>query len=344
MPGQPAGIEPIRRVAIAGTGAWGTTLAILFADRGAETTLLTRSQEEAGALCSRRENARFLPGVHLPRSLTIISDVTASIDGADLVVFAVPAQRLRENIERLAMRLPAKAILLCAAKGIEVTSGLRMSEVIAELLGTERGRSLSLSGPNLSGEIVRGLPAASVIAGPPDLLGAALKVQLWLSSERLRLYTSSDQAGVEIGGAMKNVIAIACGICDGLGYGHNARAGLITRGLAEMTRLAVAAGGRAETLAGLTGLGDLVATVASSSSRNYSLGLALGRGETLEAIRGGSVHIAEGVPTAEAAIRLAARLGVELPVTEQLREVFTVRRSPRQAAAALMARAPSIES
>lgn len=326
-----------------GTGAWGTTLAILFAGRGAGTTLLARSPAEAGALNSSRENVRFLPGVALPPSLTVSADITASLDGANLVVLAVPAQRLRENVRLLASQLPTRTVLLSAAKGIEIPTGMRMSEVIADLLGAERGRTLTLSGPNLSGEIVRGLPAASVIAGPGELLPAAQSVQQLLSSERLRLYTSADQPGVELGGAMKNVVAIACGICDGLGYGHNARAGLITRGLAEMTRLAVASGGRAETLAGLAGLGDLVATVASSSSRNYSLGVALGRGETLAAISGGTAHVAEGVPTTAAAMGLAARLGVALPVTEQLREVFTGRRSPRDAARALMARAPNIE-
>lgn len=327
------------RVAIIGSGAWGTVLAALFVQAGAEAVLLCRGAAEANELDARRENRRFLPGVPLPPALCFACDPARALSGVGLVVLAVPAQRLRENLGWVGPALDPRADLLCASKGIELASGLRMSEVIRIAPGERAGACLTLSGPNLSGEIVRGLPAASVVAGPPDQVAAARRVQQRLSSERFRVYTSTDQVGVEIGGALKNVIAIACGICDGLGYGHNARAGLMTRGLAEMTRLARACGGRTRTLAGLAGLGDLVATVASTSSRNYALGLALGRGEPLAAITAASVHVAEGVQTAQAALTLAARLGVELPVTAQLAAVLSGACTPAEGARALMRRA-----
>ncbi|HEY7295623.1 MAG TPA: NAD(P)H-dependent glycerol-3-phosphate dehydrogenase [Dehalococcoidia bacterium] len=327
------------RVAVVGTGAWGTVLATLLVQAGATTTLLCRDEAEAGELRSRRENRRFLPGVRLPEALCFDGDPAEALQGAGLVVLAVPAQRLRENLRWIGAALDPSADLLCASKGIELHSGLRMSEVIRQALGERAGASLTLSGPNLSSEIVRGLPAASVVAGPPEQAAAARAVQQRFSSERFRLYTSSDQAGVEIGGALKNVIAIACGICDGLGYGHNARAGLMTRGLAEITRLARACGGRTRTVAGLAGMGDLVATVASTASRNYALGLALGRGKQLAEITAGSVHVAEGVPSTSAALALAARLGIELPVTAQLAAVLSGECTPEQGARALMRRA-----
>jgi len=334
---------PHDRVAVVGTGAWGTVLATMLTRAGAETALLCRDADEARQLRKGRENRRYLPGVPLPATLCCASEPAKALSRAGLVVLAVPAQRLRENLRWIGAALDPRTDLLCASKGIELESGLRMAEVIRDALGERPGACLTLSGPNLSGEIVRGLPAAAVVAGPPEQATAAHAVQRRLSSERFRIYTSSDQVGVEIGGAMKNVIAIACGICDGLGYGHNARASLMTRGLAEMTRLARACGGRTRTLAGLAGLGDLVATVASTASRNYALGLALGRGEQLTAITAGSVHIAEGVPTADAALTLAARLGVELPVTAQLAAVLSGGCTPEQGARALMGRALSTE-
>jgi len=329
-------------VVVVGTGAWGTLLAILFARAGLTTTLLARTEAEAQELRRAGENRRFLPGVMLPSAVHVTAERCTLRDAA-LVVLAVPAQRMRENLRALAPDLPPAAALLSAAKGIELESGLRMSQVIAAELGPRSGPVLALSGPNLSGEIARGLPAATVIAAGHGGLTAARAVQRLLSSERLRVYTSSDLIGVELGGAMKNVIAIACGICDGLGYGHNARAGLLTRGLAEMTRLAVAAGGRARTLAGLAGLGDLVATVASASSRNYALGLALGRGTPLAEAEARLGHIAEGVATTRAALTLARTLGVELPITEQLAAVLAGSCSPAEGARALMVRAPARE-
>jgi glycerol-3-phosphate dehydrogenase (NAD(P)+) len=329
-------------VVVVGTGAWGTLLAILFARAGLATTLLARTEAEARELRGAGENRRFLPGVPLPQEVRLSGD-RCLLGETALVVLAVPAQRMRENLLALAPHLPPEAVLLSAAKGIELESGLRMSQVIAATLGERPGPVLALSGPNLSGEIARGLPAATVIAAARGGMAAARAVQLRLSSGRLRVYTSSDLVGVELGGAMKNVIAIACGICDGLGYGHNARAGLITRGLAEMTRLAVAAGGRARTLAGLAGLGDLVATVASAASRNYTLGLALGRGEPLAAIEARLGHVAEGVATTRAALTLAQRLGVELPITEQLAAVLAGQCTPAEGARALMLRAPGRE-
>ncbi len=329
----------IRRVGVVGTGAWGTVLACLCAGHCAETALYARGAEEAAQLAKERQNSRFLPGVRLPDSLNVTADPRAALGGADLVVLATPSQRLRENLQRLDSAFPRDATLLCASKGIEIGTGLRMSQVIADALGPDCGAVLTLSGPNLSGEIAAGLPAATVVAGPPEHVDRAVAVQALLSDQQFRVYTSDDQPGVELGGALKNVIAIACGVCDGLGYGHNARAGLITRGLAEMTRLAVACGGKAATLSGLAGLGDLLATVASAASRNYSLGVALGSGATLAEARAATVHIAEGVPTAHAALDLGRRLGVELPITERLCALLDGSATPVEGARALMHRA-----
>lgn len=336
-------MRQIRRVGVVGTGAWGTVLACLFAGRCAETVLFARSEAEAAQLDKQRENARLLPGVRLPDALAVTADAREALGSADLVVLATPSQRLRENLQRLAAVLPSDVTLLCASKGIEIDSGLRMSQVIADTLGPDRAAVLTLSGPNLSGEIAAGLPAATVVAGPAEHADRVAAVRALLSNEQLRVYTSDDQPGVELGGALKNVIAIACGVCDGLGYGHNARAGLITRGLAEMTRLAVACGGRPATLAGLAGLGDLLTTVASAASRNYSLGLALGSGSTLLEARAATVHIAEGVPTAHAALDLARRLGVELPITERLCALIDGSATPVDGARALMQRALGAE-
>ncbi|HLZ72720.1 MAG TPA: NAD(P)H-dependent glycerol-3-phosphate dehydrogenase [Dehalococcoidia bacterium] len=327
------------KVCVVGTGAFGTVLGLLIAERGARTVLLCRDPDEAKRLRAERENRRFLPDVPLPQDMAFTADPAEAIDGARLVILAPPAQRLRENLAWIGPALPAATGLLCASKGIEVRSGLRMSEVIREALGPRPGVVLTLSGPNLSGEIAGHLPAAAVVAGPPEAEAGIVRVQEVLSSDRFRTYGSHDQIGVELGGALKNVIAIACGIGDGLGFGHNARAALLTRGLAEITRLVVACGGDARTMSGLAGVGDLMTTVASSASRNYSLGVALGRGERLADYAARSVHIAEGVPTTRAAVALGERLGVELPIAQQLRAVLDEECTPLAGATALMRRA-----
>lgn len=330
-------------IVVLGSGAWGTLLAALLSQRGVETALLTRMAREAWAIEEAGENARFLPGVALPDSLHVTADAGRVLPRAALIVLATPVQRLRANLRGRAALLPTAATLLSAGKGIELETGLRPSQIVGDVLGERGGALLAISGPNLSGEIARGLPAATVIAGERRHGREAAAVQALLASERLRVYTSNDLIGVELGGALKNVIAVACGICDGLGYGHNARAGLITRGLAEMTRLAVAAGGRTATLAGLAGLGDLVATVSSAGSRNYTLGVALGCGESVGDVQGRLGHVAEGVATARAALVLATRLSVELPICTQLVAVLDGHCSPAAGAAALMARAPGGE-
>ena len=242
---------------------------------------MARQEEEAEAIAAARENCRYLPGVTLPASLRVTAAFERALAQAALVIVAVPVQRLRQNVERYGAAFAPDATVLCASKGLELRSGLTPSQVIAAALGERHAVLLTLSGPNLSAEIAAGLPAAAVVAGPPAAAGQASAVQRLFPADSLRLYTSDDQAGVELAGALKNVIAIACGIGDGLAYGHNARAALVTRGLAEMTRLTVAAGGRAGTVAGLAGLGDLMTTISGTSSRNYSLGLALGRGAAL---------------------------------------------------------------
>lgn len=333
----------ITNVCVLGTGAWGTVLALICVRRGLRTTLLCRSAEEAARLRADRENRRFLPDVPLPEPLLFSADAAQALARAELLVLAPPAQRLRENLGRLAPVLPRQTILLVASKGIELDSGLRMSEVVAQTLGGRRNACLTLSGPNLSGEIARGLPASSVVAGTPAHADEVRRVQAALSYERFRLYSSADQIGVEIGGAMKNPIAIACGVGDGLDHGHNARAGLITRGLVEVQRLARACGGRARTISGLAGLGDLITTAASPASRNYALGYALGQGQTLAEYTATALHIAEGVPTTHAALALAKRHNVELRITGGLSAVLNGDLTPQEWATMLISRLPGEE-
>lgn len=324
-------------IAILGAGSWGTALAWLLGGKGLRVRLWCRDPERAAAIASTRVNSRYLPELRLPDPVEPTAELDAAVRGAGLVVIAVPAQVVRATLEAARSALPPAAPLVLAAKGLEQGTGLRLSQVAAEVLGEAiRVRLAVLSGPNLSGEIVRGIPTASVVAAPRRAL--ACRVQETFGTPFFRIYANRDLAGVEFGGALKNPIAIAAGISDGLGFGANTRASLLTRGLAEMTRLGVAAGARRATFGGLSGLGDLVATAHSPLSRNYRLGVALGRGAPLEAALASLGQVAEGVATTEAACRLAARLGVEVPIMAELRRVLFEGRLVAEAVAALMAR------
>jgi glycerol-3-phosphate dehydrogenase (NAD(P)+) len=322
------------RVTVIGTTSWGTTLAALLA-RGAEVSLLARSAAEADAINAARENIRHRPGLKLPANLTATVDAEA-LATANVVVLAVPSASLRANLERLAPAISPTASVLSATKGIEPESCLRMSEVI-ESFGIEAQRVLVLSGPNFAGEIAAGLPAATVVAGRDE--ARAREAQGLLNGPTFRVYTSDDLVGVEMSGAIKNVVAIACGLSDGLGYGENAKAALITRGLAEITRLGVAAGAQPLTFLGLAGMGDLVLTCEGNLSRNRRLGLALARemslDESLESIEG----VVEGVVTARAVPQLARRIGVEMPICESLHAVLFEGKTAVEAGRELMARA-----
>jgi glycerol-3-phosphate dehydrogenase (NAD(P)+) len=324
------------QVAVLGAGSWGTTLAWLLAEKGISTCLWARDPAQVRTMRRTRENPPYLPGVPLPERVAPESDLGRAIAGADLLLVAVPSQAVATLLETLA-GMDARAPLLCASKGLERDTGRRMSQVIAAAAdGRWRDRFALLSGPNLAGEVVRRLPTATVIASPdPDL---ARRCQALLATDFLRVYTNPDVTGVELGGALKNIIAIGAGISDGLGYGDNSKAAFITRGLAEMVRLAVAGGARPETLYGISGLGDLVATCGSPLSRNHTLGVRLGRGEPLPEILATMGHVAEGVPTTHAAHHLARELGVEMPITAEMRAVFHESKPPAAAVAALMAR------
>ena len=319
------------RITVFGAGAWGTALAIQAARAGRSVTLWARSPAVAADLSAARENARYLPGAALPEAVTITADAAAALDGAALALLVVPAQALRGVLAAL----PARPVpLLACCKGVETVTLRLPLEILATLRpGVPAG---VLSGPNFAHEVARGLPAAAVVAAAdPALrdLGLAL-----LSSPTFRLYGGEDPIGAEVGGAAKNVIAIAAGAVIGAGLGENARAALVTRGLAELSRLALALGGRAETAAGLTGLGDLMLTCAGTGSRNMSLGLALGRGERLAAVLAGRSGVTEGVATAPAIVARAAAAGVELPICEAVADLVAERITVPEAMARLLAR------
>ncbi|HLV20783.1 MAG TPA: NAD(P)H-dependent glycerol-3-phosphate dehydrogenase [Polyangiaceae bacterium] len=325
------------KVAVLGAGAWGTALAKVIAEGGSEVRLWTWESEHADAMRRDRQNARFLEGVPLPPAVAPTSDVAGALAGVDRVIAALPSHALRDTLERVAPLLPAGALWVSATKGIENTSLMTMSEVALDVLGPEcRDRLLVLSGPSFAREVVGKTPTNLVVAGSVGSPAAA--VQSWLSTDWLRVYVSSDPIGVEIGGALKNVIAIAVGACEGLGFGHNTRAALITRGLAEMTRLAVAKGGDARTLSGLSGLGDLVLTCTGELSRNRTVGVEMGRGRPLADVLRDLGHVAEGVATARSGYELGQRLGVDLPITNQVYHVLHEQKSLARAVRDVLAR------
>ena len=308
-----------------------------MAGEGRQVTLLARNDAECAALESARENARFLPGVKFPPALRVSPDAAEALAGATLVVIAVPSDRLRENGQRIAGRLAPDAVVVSAAKGLELPSALRMSEVLAqELPPGLRDGICSLSGPNLAKEIAQGKPSSTVVASnSPEAAGAA---QAALLSSRFRVYTSNDLTGVELAGSLKNIVALGAGICDGLEVGENAKAAFITRALAEIARLGAAAGAHPLTFAGLAGVGDVIATCASRLSRNRYVGEQLGLGRSWPEIRASMDNVAEGVNATGAALKMAARLDVEMPIAQTTYRVLHEGLSPREAAMELMER------
>ena len=331
--------KPYERITVIGGTSWGTTLAILLSNAGRDVTLLTRTEEEARELRSRRENVRLLPGVPLPLSIAISADPAEALQQADLAIMAVPAQSMRENIRHISGALPAGLPLLSGAKGIELDTDLRMTEVLAaEAPGHPL---LALSGPNLAPELAAGLVGSTVLACIDA--DVALRAQATLTSPTFRVYASADIIGVELGGALKNVIALCAGMGDGMGHGANGKAAFLTRGLAEMSRLGQAAGADPRTFAGLAGLGDLVATCFSPLSRNRYVGEQIARGRPLDDILESMGHVAEGVTTTRAARDMGRALGVETPITEQAYRVLFEGLAPQAALVALMTREPKYE-
>ena len=321
--------------AVLGSGSWGTALAIHLARSGHGVRLWARDAAFVHELRSTRVNATYLPDVPLPDGITPSASLSEALAGARFVVVAVPSHGLRTVVRASLPHLEGGAIMVSTTKGIETDTLRRMSQVIDD--ETDGCcRTVVLSGPSFAAEVARGLPTA-VLAASSDAAAAAA-VQEHFRGPGLRLYANDDVPGVEIGGALKNVIAIAAGVVEGLGLGHNALAALITRGLAEMSRLACAEGGRRETLAGLSGLGDLVLTCTGSLSRNRRVGIELGRGRAIADILSSTRMVAEGVRTTGAALALGARHGIELPIAAQMREVLDGRCSPLDALEVLMLR------
>ena len=322
---------------VVGATTWGTTLALIMAGEGRPVTLLARNDAECAGLETARENARFLPGVNFPPLLRVSPDAAEAMSGASLTVLAVPSDRLRENARRIAGHLAPGTVVVSAAKGLELPTARRMSEVLAEELPPGfRPGICSLSGPNLAKEIAQGKPSSTVIAS--DSPEAAERAQAALLSSRFRVYTSPDLTGVELAGSLKNIVALGAGICDGLEVGDNAKAAFITRALAEIARLGIAAGAQPLTFAGLAGVGDVIATCASRLSRNRYVGEQLALGCSWPEIRASMDNVAEGVNATGAALKMAEGLGVEMPIAQTTYRVLHEGLSPREAAVELMER------
>jgi glycerol-3-phosphate dehydrogenase (NAD(P)+) len=332
----------MKRIAVLGAGSWGTALAVHAARAGFETALWARRADLADAVARERENRDYLPGIALPESVRVTASLGEALEQCDVAVLAVPSHGIRELLARAKPFLPASAALLCAAKGIEEDTLMRPSEIGADALGPGTGaRWAALSGPTFAVEVARGEPAVAAVASADGAL--AVRLRDALASPSFRLYSTTDLVGVELGGAVKNVIAIAAGIVRGLGFGYNTQAALVTRGLVEMARLAVARGAGLQTLMGAAGIGDLLLTCTGPLSRNLQVGERLGRGLSLDEAVRETRMVAEGVRTARAVHRLAARDGVDMPISEEVYRVLYEGKAPRRALEDLMAREPKEE-
>jgi glycerol-3-phosphate dehydrogenase (NAD(P)+) len=314
-------------LAVIGAGAWGTALSLVLANKGDDVMLWTWQEEHCHALENDRENRQFFAGFPLVERIKPTSDLKQALSGADAALFVVPTEAFRETLRKAQGLLAPSAPLIVASKGIENESLMLPSEVVEDVLGPQaRERFAVLSGPSFAKEVAQGMPTNVVVAATNYELST--HVQQRLATERFRIYSSDDPIGVQVGGSLKNVIAIAAGACDGLGFGHNTRAALITRGLAEIARLAIAKGGNVLSLAGLAGLGDLILTCTGELSRNRTVGFELGRGKTLDEVLSDLGHVAEGVGTAKSAYRLAQKLGVDLPICTEVYRVLHEGKAP----------------
>jgi glycerol-3-phosphate dehydrogenase (NAD(P)+) len=329
----------MKRVAILGAGGMGTALALLFARRGATVQLWARNAADSAEIGRLRENVRHLPGVKIPPEIVITSNACNATEGADLMVAAIPSAYLRATLVAIAERVPVKVPVLSVVKGIENETLARPSRIIVEALGS---RPVAvLSGPSHAEELARGLPASLVVAGENEGLNVAIRDAL--NGGSFRVYTNADAVGVELAGALKNVLGIAAGICDGLGFGDNAKAALVTRGLVEMARFAVDQGARPATFYGLAGVGDVLTTCYSPFGRNRSVGESLGQGKTLAEILAGMANVAEGVTTARSLHEWARQRGVAMPIADEVYRILFEGKSPLAAVSALMERDPKEE-
>ena len=334
------------KIAVIGAGAWGTGLAIVLGRKGVhEVCLWAREREVRESISVKKVNELFLPGQTVPENLSVTGELAQALRHAEIVVSVMPSQHCRSLFQQMVSNLKPDTLIVSATKGLEETSLLRMTQVISETVESRgfKPRLGALSGPSFAAEVARGDPTAVAIASNDNEL--AERVQREFSDPRFRIYRNDDVIGVELGGALKNVIAIAAGVCHGLDFGHNSIAALITRGLAEVTRLAVACGGRQETMSGLAGLGDLVLTCTGDLSRNRSVGVELGRGRKLaDIVTGMHGSVAEGIFTTNAAIGLARARSIEMPITEQMYAILHNDKSPRDAIHELMTRRATSES
>jgi len=319
-----------RKVAVLGAGSWGTTFAKILADGGADVALWARRPELAREITQSKRNSDYLPGINLPRGLWASAKLTEVLDGAEQVYLSVPAQSLRENLRIVKDLIPHDAIVVSLMKGVEKGTRARMSEVILQELGIDSDRVAVVSGPNLALEIAKEQPTAAVVSS--ETRETALAVAMTASNPYFRSFVNTDVIGTEFAGVLKNLIAVAIGIVDGVGYGENTKAAIITRGLAEMTDFAVAYGGRAETLAGLAGLGDLIATCESSLSRNNTAGRLLGQGYSFGEVIKQMNQTAEGLSSVAPVLELALAKGVEMPIVSQVAEVLAGTLAPRDIA------------
>ena len=323
------------KVAIIGTTIWGTTLGVILAQKGVQVGLWARTEQEAAEWGNNGPDSGSSPDVTFPPQLSITSQLDEAFDEAKAVILVVPSQAMRQNIKLVASHLEKSMLVVSAAKGLEIGSGKRMSQVIAEEIDPRFQSNICvLSGPNLAREVLRGLPAATVAAAEDS--SVARKVQRLLTTPNLCVFTNTDVVGVELGGALKNIIALGAGIADGLGYGDNAKAAFMTRGLTEITALGVALGAHPLTFAGLAGLGDLIATCDSPLSRNHYVGVELTKGRSVTEIISTMNGVAEGVTTTLVARNLAHNLGLEMPITERVYRVLYENADPRQVAAEMM--------
>ena len=328
------------KVAVIGSGSWGTAVAAMVATQ-APTTLWARRPELAAEISQRRENPDYLPGATLPEGLAVTADLISAIDDADVIVTAVPSHGLRQVLETASDHIAPGAAIVSLSKGVERGTMLRMTEVAADSLAVDSSRIGVLTGPNLAREIAQGQPAAAVIAIPDADLARTL--QALFMQPTFRVYTNADVVGCEAAGALKNVMAIAAGMAHGLGYGDNSKAALVTRALAELTRLGVALGGSPLTFAGLAGMGDLVATCFSEQSRNRTVGVELGRGRPLDEITAEMNMVAEGVKSTEAILALAARHEMEMPIAQMVGSVLYSGAKPADMVEGLMTREAKAE-
>lgn len=329
----------MKTIAVIGDGGWGSALAIHLSAKYC-VRLWSISPDYAEYLDKKRINVKFLPGIKIPRNIEITSDMACALDGAEYVILAVPSQYMRAVLKKMSMHNIKNKIFINVAKGIELKTFCRMSEVIHEQLGKNIHVS-TLSGPSIAREVANKFPAALVAAS--GNLSIAKKVQALFVSDYLRIYASSDIIGVELGGSLKNIIAIACGICDGLGFGDNTKAALVCRGIAEMVRLGVKLGGKKDTLQGLSGMGDLIVTCISLRSRNHCFGVQIGKGKKISAILSKTEMVVEGIKTTEAVYELAKKYKIDLPITKEVYNVIYKNKAAKLAVLDLMRRKSKIE-